>query len=190
MSVTAMSEPTNESYRLSLGRGDRSIIDQGEGAEMVNSGVVASPGARRSIVFHSCKLRGDIEIDGRKLDETPIAAYVHERSPDRPLWNEPWKIGAIAADLTALNLHVSPVAFQQLWEIADAPENEQFDVRINGQVDPSGVLFVYEIRLEKIRPRAHPVVFEIERLGQTIARWTWWLVGAIFVLELIRWLWR
>jgi hypothetical protein len=90
----------------------------------------------------------------------------------------------------ALNLHVSPVAFQQLWEIADAPENEQFDVLINGQVDPSGVLFVYEIRLEKIRPRAHPVVFEIERLGQTIARWTWWLVGAIFVLELIRWLWR
>ena len=84
----------------------------------------------------------------------------------------------------------SPVAFQQLWEIADAPENEQFDVLINGQVDPSGVLFVYEIRLEKIRPRAHPVVFEIERLGQTIARWTWWLVGAIFVLELIRWLWR
>ena len=91
MSGTAMSEPTNESYRLSLGRGDRSIIDQGEGAEMVNSGVVASPGARRSIVFHFCKLRGDIEIDGRKLDETPIAAYVHERSPDRPLWNEPWE---------------------------------------------------------------------------------------------------
>jgi hypothetical protein len=69
MSDIAMSQTAHKSYHLSLGHGDRSITDQGDGAETVNSGVVASPGARRSIVFPSCKLRGDIEIDGRKVSE-------------------------------------------------------------------------------------------------------------------------
>ena len=64
MSDTAISKTAHKSYHLTLGHGDRSITDQGDGAETVNSGVVASPGARRSIVFPSCKLRGDIEIDG------------------------------------------------------------------------------------------------------------------------------
>ena len=83
MSGTAKREPTNESYRLSLGRGDRSITDQGKGVETANPYIVASPGARRSILFHSCKLHGDIEIEGRKVNETSITAYVQELSSGR-----------------------------------------------------------------------------------------------------------
>jgi hypothetical protein len=103
MSDTAISKTAHKSYHLTLGHGDRSITDQGDGAETVNSGVVASPGARRSIVFPSCKLRGDIEIDGRKVSAASTAAQVYERSPDQPLWEEPWKIGAIGANLTNFN---------------------------------------------------------------------------------------
>jgi hypothetical protein len=196
VSGTVMREPTYESYRLSLGRGDRFITDQGEGVETVNPDAIISPGARRSIIFHSCKLRGDteFEIDGRKVYETSIEASVSERSPDHPSWpNEPWKIGALASDYRFLNLHVSPIAFQQLWETADAPENEQIAVGIRGRIGPHGVLEVYEIRLERIRPRAHPVVIEVKRLRQMIPRWVPALcafVGAIFVIELIRWIWR
>ena len=87
MSDTAKREPAHESYRLSLGRGVRFITDQGEGLETVNPFMVASPGARRSIVFHGCELRSDIKIDGRKA----VTAYVQERSPDQSPWpNQPW----------------------------------------------------------------------------------------------------
>ena len=103
MSDTAISKTAHKSYHLTLGHGDRSITDQGDGAETVNSGVVASPGARRSIVFPSGRLRGDIEIDGRKVSEASTAAQVYERSPNQPLWEEPWKIGAIGANLTNFN---------------------------------------------------------------------------------------
>jgi hypothetical protein len=47
MSGTAMSKPTNESCRLSLGRGDRFITNQGKPVETINPYIVASPGARR-----------------------------------------------------------------------------------------------------------------------------------------------
>ena len=82
MSGTAKREPTNKSYRLSR-RGGRSITDQGKGVETANPYIVASPGARRSILFHSCKLHGDIEIEGRKVNETSITAYVQELSSGR-----------------------------------------------------------------------------------------------------------
>jgi hypothetical protein len=65
-----------------------------------------------------------------------------------------------------------------LWEIADAPENEQFDVGISGQVDPNGVLYVYEIIL---KPRSR-MRQGVDLLG--------WLLAALLVIELISWLWR
>ena len=188
MSDIAMSKTAYKSYHLSLGHGDRSITDQGDGAETVNSGVVASPGARRSIVFRSCRLRGDIEKDGRKVSEASVVAQVYERSLDQPLWDEPWKIGAIGVNLTNFNLFVSPVAFQQLWEMADAPKNEQFDVGISGQVDPNGVLYVYEIILRP-RSRTHSVAHELHRMRQGVDL-LGWLLAALLVIELISWLWR
>ena len=142
---------TNQSYRLSLDRGDRSITDQGEGIKTVDPYTVARPGARRSIVFHSCKLRGDIEIDGRKVNETTVTAYVQERSPDQPPWpDEPWKIGSLNWEYASLSLYASPVTFQQFWEMADARENERLDIDISGQVSPHGVLFVFENRLKVV----------------------------------------
>jgi hypothetical protein len=195
MSEAAISEPTHRSYRLSLGRGDRSITDQGEGAETVDPALVATPGARRSIVFLSCMLRGDIEIekDGGKVYEIPVSAYVQERLPDRPPWpDQPWRIGSVVHSNLTVSLFVSPVAFKQFWETADAPENERLDVSISGQVDPPGVVCVYEIRLEKIRTHTHPVLSE---LRQYLTGWTWGLavVGgmsgiAVLAGALIRWL--
>jgi hypothetical protein len=75
-----------------------------------------------------------------------------------------------------------------LWEIADAPENEQFDVGISGQVDPNGVLYVYEIIL-KPRSRTHPVARELHRTRQGVDL-LGWLLAALLVIELISWLWR
>ena len=140
------------------------------------------------IVFRSCRLRGDIEKDGRKVSEASVVAQVYERSLDQPLWDEPWKIGAIGVNLTNFNLFVSPVAFQQLWEMADAPKNEQFDVGISGQVDPNGVLYVYEIILRP-RSRTHPVARELHRMRQGVDL-LGWLLAALLVIELISWLWR
>jgi hypothetical protein len=154
MSDASMSEPnkTRKSYRLSLDRGDRSITDQGEGVETVDPYTAVRPGTRRSILFHSCKLRGDIEVDGQKVYETTVTAYVQERSPDRPPWpDELWKIGILDCQNAALSLYVSPLAFQQLWEMADARENERLDIDIIGQVSPRGVLFVFENRLNVVR---------------------------------------
>ena len=90
------------------------------------------------LVFHSCKLRGDIEIDGQKVRETTVDAYVQERSSDRPPWgpNEPWKIGVLDADYRGLSLYLSPVAFQQLWEMADARENEWLEMDIRDKSAP------------------------------------------------------
>jgi hypothetical protein len=75
-----------------------------------------------------------------------------------------------------------------LWEIADAPENEQFDVGISGQVDPNGVLYVYEIILRP-RSRTHPVARELHRMRQGVDL-LGWLLAALLVIELISWLWR
>jgi hypothetical protein len=199
VSDTAISKPT--SYRLSLGRGDRGIVDHGKGVVPVYPGIVLQPDALRFIVFRSCKLRGDSEIAERNVYGTS-AAWVHERSSHLPPWDESWKIGVVASDFSVLNLYVSPVTFQQLWEITDASENEQFDVTLGVKPDPKNHinLDVFEFRLEKLRPRPHPVVFdphpvvsELERLGQTIARRAQelrWLVAALLAIELIRWLWR
>ena len=147
----SMSEPTSKSYSLSLGRGDRSITDQGEEVETVDPYIVAHPGARRSVNFLSCKLRGYIEIDGEKVYEPSVNVYVQERLPDQPPWSEPWKIGALNWQYASLSLCVSPVAFQQFWEMADARENERLDLDISGQVSPSGGLFVFENRLKVVQ---------------------------------------
>jgi hypothetical protein len=185
--IAAMSEPTRKSYHLSLGRGDRSITDQGEGVETVDPYIVARPGTRRSIVFHSCKLRGDIEIDGRKVSETSVTAYIQERSPDRPPWpDEPWKIGTLDWQHASVSLDVSPVAFQQLWEMADARENERLDMDIRGQVSPHGVLFVFENRLKLARSSGSSEHSDELRRLREIAAYTCILLGYI-AIGLVYW---
>ena len=158
---------------------------------MADPYIVASPGARRLIVYETCKLYGDdIEIDGQKVSETSITVYFRELAPDRPPWpEEPWKMGVLWR-FSTLNLFVPPGAFQPLWEIAEAPESEQFDVRINCQVHPD-VLYVYEVSFRGVRPPTHPVVFEVKKLGQMLGRVVpvlgWFFAGAILVGSLLQW---
>jgi hypothetical protein len=180
---------------VSLGHGERAITDQGD--EAVSPGFIFSPGGRRTVSFLGCKLLGvdpDFEIDGQKVSEVFTEIYVQERSPGRPLWSErPWQIGAVAANFTRLGLHVSPVAFEQFWELVDVPENERPVINVAGQVDPHGVLLVYEVTLH-VQPRTHPVARAfIERQGQisaTIQSVVSYVVCVLLVIELIRWLWR
>lgn len=94
-------------------------------------------------------------------------------------------------------LYVSPVVFEQLWETADAPENEQPTVQIKSlvisYVDPPHVgLDVYEVAL-KPRSRPHPGRELQQRYWPVIVgmlRGIEWLVAGLLIIELIRLFWR
>jgi hypothetical protein len=194
--------------RLSLGRdhGVRSITDQGERArDTVLSDVItgAYPGTQRKIVFRDCKLYGDVygdvsramKLDGA-IEDLLFTAYVWQTAGHRPPDERPWQIGMISPIGPGLDLYVSPGVFEHFWEAADAPEDERPVAALITHSDPqSVVLFVSQISLE-LRPRNHPVVREIELLKAIIAgaiRLGWSIcaiLGAILVIELIRWLWR
>src|SRR3954452_8477519 len=83
---------------LSVRGGDRAITERGEGAG-------AWPSPHRSVSFDDCTLKGDFEINGRKVSETSISVRVAERSPDRP---PPGTIGELNEAHTYLSLDVSP----------------------------------------------------------------------------------
>jgi len=159
--------------------------------------LLLQPGRAAAVSFLGCKLFGvdlDLEIDGQKVSEVSTEVYVQERSPGRPPWPErPWQIGAVTANFIRLNLCVSPVAFEQFWELVDVPENERSAINVAGHVDPHGILLVYEVTLH-VGPRTHPVVrASIERQGQisaTIQSVVSYVVCVLLVIELIRWLWR
>jgi hypothetical protein len=196
-------EPPYKSYALLLGsRVGRSIHARGEGD-------IARPGARRSIHFDDCELRG-IDLETETSD---AFIFIDERLPDQLPWpNVPWKIGEIDVALKAnvgqksrVSLHIPSVAFQHLWDldIAELPQNQKqrFGVlSISGQIHPDAV-WVSDVGFE-VGPSTHPIASQlVERLGQAIDQWIrravigllWGLVPAILVLlvfELIRWFWR
>jgi hypothetical protein len=209
-----------------LGRGDRTIIDRGKEAissdisvvfptSSVSSVVYRHPYPRRAIVFPNCgslSRTSDIEIGGRKVPPPAfVSAYFEEQpSSDRLPWpDKPWKIGGLDQrnEVATVSLYVSPVAFEQFWEMVDAPENERSDVEIRGQVIPSGGgetyefilnIEIYEINLKPLsRPGSrHLVVQELQRRWPVITKiqrdvgLLVWMVAALLVTELIRWLWR
>lgn len=196
MSDTAGSKPTYKSYRLSLGlRADRYIHARGEGD-------IARPGARRSIHFHDCELYGiDLETE-----TSATYIFVNERLPDQLPWPDvPWKIGEIDLGLKAdvgqqssVSIHIPPVAFQHLWDIAAEAPQKRLDVSIASQIIAPNAIWVYDVGLE-VQPRTtHPVVLELRRqrqqtnaeLTRAIVIALAWFVGVIVVIELIRWLWR
>jgi hypothetical protein len=180
------------SFRLELGRGERSITDRGEGREVVNP-IAFSVGTRRSITFVCCKVDGgDVEISGQKIRELSFRVYIFEQqTTDERQWPEAWKIGMI---FDSVSLFLSPVAFQQLWETAEGPENGRPVVELYAHPDPDGAFYVSGIRLKVRPPRPHPVVMEIERLRQQfrqiIVPWILGLFAALIAVEFIRWLWR
>lgn len=195
MSDTPESEPTTKVYRLTLGRGERSITAQGEGAAAINPYIVSRPGAQRLIVYRDGKLHGDFEIDGQNVRETSISVVdLYELAPDRLPWpEEPWKIGAHGWRSSALTLCIPPEAFHPLWEIAEAPKNEQFDVGLQCLVTPTG-FFVYEVSLRGVHRPTHPVVFEVRKLGQDFAQALpmlgWFFAAVILATSIVQWLLR
>lgn len=188
-----MSEPTLQSYALSLGRpAERSITDYGE-----------QMGAQRKITFHNCKLSNrfdDFEIDGQKVKETFVSADIYERSSSyRPRGVEPGSAGLIDPRTSAerswvdVRLWVSPVVFQQFWDLVDTPRTEQFVVFIEGHANPAGRILAEFVvlddrlmaRLAELRPSTHPVVREIQR-HRPILTLVGIAVGLILAIEVIR----
>jgi hypothetical protein len=186
---------------VNLGRGERTIINQGK--EAGSPFVTFHPGAWRSINFPDGRVLEEYIDRDERVYRGPVTTYVVEQPLDQLPWSdEPWKIGALILQpemirdrgYAALSLYVSPVAFEQFWEMADAPENERSVVTVEGQVNPYGNVDIYEIRLKpRSRSTTHPVVLE----RQGVIPW-WggvisaigWLLAALLVIELIRWLWR
>jgi hypothetical protein len=196
MSDTPTVGPPYKSYGLSLGgRITRHIHARGEGEE------IARPGARRSIDFDDCELHGVNETEN-----SAAHVFVEERLPDQLPWPDvPWKIGEIDLELKAnggglsrVSFHIPPVAFQHLWDIAEAPRKQRLDMSTAGQIGRPHAVSIYDVGFE-VQPRTHPIVPQlVEQLGRATDQWIrraitgvlWGLIPVMLVLELIRWLWR
>jgi hypothetical protein len=183
-------------FRIRLGQGRRRITEQGRGA--VSDFIAHTPGGRRTITFDSCKM-----ISGDLPASDDFTVYVHEQPSDaNPNWpNDPWKIGVVWAEKLSVTLHLSPVAFQQLWDTAESPETERSVLGLEAQPDERGFFFVHEVDFE-VHPQKHPMARYTDALISGVVKaliplfWKaliplFCMIGAVAVVEAgVRWLWH